>query len=168
MPKFIKQVGGVLTEEATTATSAGAGDSGKVPELDGGGKLDASMLPANVGAETVDLTATVALAAGEWVNIYDNAGTPEARLADATDISTEVSGFVLSSVILGGTATVYLEGTNDQLTGLTAGVKYFLSETAGAETVTPPSTSAAIVQNLGKTLNATSISFEPSNPIVLA
>lgn len=40
MPKFLKQVSGVLTEESTIATSAGAGDAAKVPQLNGSGVLD--------------------------------------------------------------------------------------------------------------------------------
>ena len=40
MAKFLK-IGsdGMPTEEAGITTSAGAGDSGKIPALDGGGKL---------------------------------------------------------------------------------------------------------------------------------
>lgn len=40
MPNFLKQVSGVLTEESTIATSAGAGDAAKVPQLNGSGVLD--------------------------------------------------------------------------------------------------------------------------------
>ena len=44
MAKFIKLVSGVMTEESTVATSAGAGDSGKVPALNGSGVLDSTIV----------------------------------------------------------------------------------------------------------------------------
>jgi hypothetical protein len=43
MAKFLKNVSGAITEEATVQTSAGAGDSGKVPNLNGSGVLDLSI-----------------------------------------------------------------------------------------------------------------------------
>ncbi len=42
--KFIKQVAGVLAEESAVTSSAGAGDSGKVPALNASGVLDATIV----------------------------------------------------------------------------------------------------------------------------
>lgn len=168
MAKFIKQVGGVLTEELTTGVSTGVGDAGKVVNLDANGKLDTSLLPAGVGQEYELIVASEALAAGDFVNVYDDAGTPKVRKADASSINTEANGFVLAAVALNGTATVYFEGTNNQLTGLTPGKTYFLSETSGVATLTAPSTAGAIVQVVGRSAGTTKISFEPGSPIVLA
>jgi len=42
--KFIKNVAGVLTEESALTTSAGAGDSGKVPALNASGVLDSTIV----------------------------------------------------------------------------------------------------------------------------
>jgi hypothetical protein len=168
MAKFIKQDAGVLTEEATVTTSAGVGDAGKVPNLDSAGKIDNSMLPITIGKETVDLVASEALAAGDFVNIWNDAGTPKVRKADASAIATEAMGFVLAAYSALDTATVYLEGTNDQLSGLTPGATYYLSETAGLITLTAPSTTGAVVQRVGRAHSATKLSAELSNPIVLA
>lgn len=44
MAKFIKLLSGVLTEESTVGTSAGAGDSGKVPHLNASGVLDSTII----------------------------------------------------------------------------------------------------------------------------
>ena len=168
MAKFIKQSAGVMAEEATVQTSAGAGDSGKVPNLNASGEIDITMIPSIVGAETIDLEATEALAAGDLVNIFDDAGTAKARLADASDISTQANGFVISPILALATGTIFLEGTNDQLSGLTPGTTYFLSETPGAITLTAPTTSTAILQQVGRSHSATKLSFEAHPPIVLA
>ena len=40
-----------ITQESTIDTSAGAGDAGKVPSLDGSGKLDLSFMPSGVGGD---------------------------------------------------------------------------------------------------------------------
>lgn len=168
MAKFIKQVAGVLTEEATVAISTGVPDAGKVVNLNASGVLDASLLPSTIGQEFEDITASEALAAGDIVNVWDNAGTPNVRKADATDISTQASGFVLAAYALSASARVYFEGTITGLTGLTPGATYFLSETAGAITTTAPSTVSAIVQRVGRAHGTTKLSFEAAQPIVLA
>lgn len=167
MAKFIKNSLGNLTEEATVGTSAGAADAGKVVNLNASGLIDTTMLSPAVGVETTDLVASEALAAGDIVNIWNDAGVAKARKADASDVSTQASGFVLSAYALNATAQVYLEGTNTALTGLTPGTSYFLSEVAGAITATAPATASAIVQRVGRSHGTTKLSFEASQPIIL-
>jgi len=168
MAKFIKQDAGILKEEATLQVSAGSGSSGKLVHLDGAGKLDATLIPAVIGAETVDLVATEALAAGDIVNIWNDAGTAKVRKASASNESTKASGFVLSAHIALALATVYLEGTNNALSGLTPGTTYFLGETSGSIVSTAVTTPGAIVQQVGRSHSANKLSFEASQPIVLA
>ena len=165
--KYLKNSGGSLEEVEGLAASAGAGDAGKIPALDSAGKLDNSMMPTGIGADTSLIIASENLAAGDLVNIYDNAGTANCRKADATTAGKEAHGFVLATVTSGSNATVYFEGANDQVTGATVGVQ-FLSATAGASTATAPSTSGNIVQKVGIATSATSINFEAGNPITLA
>lgn len=43
--KFIDMINGVPTLKTPLGSSAGSGDAGKIPKLDSGGKLDASMMP---------------------------------------------------------------------------------------------------------------------------
>lgn len=62
--KYIKQSSGSLVEEAAIQSSAGAGDAGKIPALDAAGRLDNSMMPAGIGADTAAITASENLAAG--------------------------------------------------------------------------------------------------------
>lgn len=165
--KFLTQSGGVLQENLPTTTSAGAGDAGKIPGLDSTGRLDMSMMPTGLGAHTQVITASEALSAGAFVNIYDNGGSFAVRNADAAT-GKRAHGFVISAVTSGGQATVYPDGLNTALTGLTAG-DYYLSDSAvGAVTKTVPTGSGKMVQRLGASMNATTLNCDLGQPIILA
>lgn len=167
--KYIKQNSGVLTEVEATVTSAGAGDAGKIVALNSSGEIDATMMPTGIGADTTVLPAFEALAAGDFVNIFDDSGTIKCRKAVANGTGKHAHGFVLSSVSEAANATIYRAGTNTAVTGLTAGVQHFLSgSSAGTVTATAPTTSGYIIQKIGVTSSATAINFQPSDYIVLA
>ena len=104
MAKYISQVAGVLTEVAGLATSAGAGDAGKIPQLDGSGKLDPSLMPTGIGADTASIQASEALSAGDLVNVW-NSGGARVRKADASTSGKEAHGFVLATVASGANAS---------------------------------------------------------------
>jgi hypothetical protein len=194
--KFIRNNAGTLTEEAALLTSAGAadantipalnaagvldpsivnakiisagaGDSGKVVQLDSTGRIDPSVLPVGVGQEVTSIQASEALTAGNWVNIHNVTGAARVRKADATTAGKQAHGFVLASVASGINAQVFLEGTNTAVTGQTPG-DVFLGTTAGLGATSAPSGSGNVVQRLGVALSATAVSFEPTQPIVLA
>jgi hypothetical protein len=148
-------------------TSAGAGDSGKLPALDGSGKLDTSFMPTGIAADTAAVATSESLAAGDLVNIYNVAGTATVRKADATVVGKEAHGFVLSVFTHPTTATIYFEGNNSGVTGRTPG-KQFLSTTAGLSTVTAPSASGNVVQVVGFCTSATNLNMQSMVPIVLA
>jgi hypothetical protein len=165
---FLTIVSGVKKLVTAITATAGSGDAGKIPALDVSGKLDNSFLPTGIGAETKAVIASEALSAGDFVNIYNNAGTATARKADATTAGKEATGFVLNAVSPEATATVYVAGINTILTGLTAGARYVLSTTAGGVMVraSAPSSSGNVYQEIGVALSATEIAFEPGEPIV--
>lgn len=165
--KYLTNSNGFATEITAPVTSAGATDAGKLPALNASGKLDASMMPTGIGADTQVIVASEALTAGDFVNIWDNAGSPRVRKADATTNGKTAHGFVLAAVANAANATVYFEGTNDQVTGQVAGDVY-LATTAGAATGTPPSASGNVVQPIGVAVSATAINFQYNRPIVLA
>ena len=166
--KYLKQNGGALTEVEATVTSAGAGNAGNIPALDLSGRLDNSMMPVGAATETDQITATEALSAGDFVNIYDATGA-KCRKADATTAGKEANGFVLAAVLLNGLATVFrISQTNTQLAGMTPGKKQFLATTAGGRTEIAPSGSGNVVQQLGIAKSATELIFAPNDPIVLA
>lgn len=166
--KFLRMVSGRITEKEATVQSAGAEDAGELVALDAAGKLDTSVMPTGIGAETKVAAASEALGAGDWVNFWLDGATLKVRKADATTAGKEVHGFVLAAVESAANATVYVAGINNQLSGLTAGAEYFLSATAGAETATAPSTSGNVVQSLGPAISATEIAFQKGTPVTLA
>jgi hypothetical protein len=166
--KFLRMLSGRITEKEATVQSGGNGDAGELVALDATGKLDSSVLPTVVGAETKTLPASEALAAGDWVNFWLDTATEKVRKADATAQGKEAQGFVLAGVESGATATVYLAGVNNQLTSLTKAAGYYLSATAGAEVATAPSGSGNVVQALGPAISDTEIAFHPGTPVTLA
>lgn len=165
--KFIRLVGGVLTEIFGVQTSAGAGNAGDLVSLDDSGRIDGSMMPVGIGADTSNVVASEALAAGDFVNVWNDAGAFKVRKADATTAGKEAHGFVLAAVASAGTATVYFEGTNTQVSGQTPGIVY-LQTTAGQGGATVPSASGNVVQRLGVAVSATAVSFEAQPPVTLA
>lgn len=222
--KVIKQVAGVLTEEAALRTTAGAGDADRIPalnasgliddtmmnanaasannavvkrdgsglidytslrastagatgggadankllQLDASGKISSTALPAGVGADTVAVTASEALAAGDLVNIYNNSSVANCRKADGSTTGKEAHGFVLAAVSNAATATIYMEGSNTQMTSLTPGNQFLSATTPGKTTTTAPSTAGQTVQQVGFAVSATQMNFQSGTPITLA
>lgn len=166
--KYIKQVSGVLTEQEALVSSAGAGDSGKIPALDSTGRLSTSMMPVGVAADTASIGSSENLVAGDFVNIWNEAGTAKVRKADAATAGKEAHGFVLAAVTSPAAATVYFEGQNTQVSGQTPGVVFLSATTPGVATATAPSGSGNIIQTVGIATSATSINFELGTKVVLA
>lgn len=168
--KFLRLISGVITEIFGVQTSGGAGNAGDLVSLDDTGRIDSSMMPTGFGAETTTAVASEALAAGDYVNLYSNAGVLNVRKADASGgVAKMAHGYVLAAVSNAGTATIYYGNLNNQKTGLTIGSQYWISgATPGAVVSTPPSTTAHIVQMLGVARSATEILTEIQQPIVLA
>jgi hypothetical protein len=166
--KYLKENGGAIEEVEATVESTGVSEAGDLVALDSGGKLDESLMPTGIGADTKILPASEDLSAGDWVNVFDDSGTPKVRKADATTQGKEANGFVLAGVTSGNNATVYAAGINNQRTGLTGGTAYYLSTTAGGETDTAPSGSGNVVQRLGRALSATEVAFDPGLTITKA
>lgn len=161
---------GVLAHSIINAvtTSAGAGDTNKVVALDSNGLISSTMMPVGIGADTASVVTSESLSAGNIVNIYDNAGTPTARKADATAEGKEAHGFVLGATTSPASATVYFEGKVTGLTSLTPGARYYLTTTPGTVATTAPSTAGNVAQCVGVAISTTVLSFEPQDPITVA
>jgi hypothetical protein len=166
MARFIDIVNGVLTQLVPIATSSGSGDASKVVQTDASGRFDASFMPSSITGQVKILPASEALAAGDLVNIWDDSGTIKVRLADAS-LSRSAVGYVSAGATTGADATVYVEGINTQVSGLTPGLVWLGD--AGAVTQTPPASgSGGISQIVGSFLAATELEFEANDPITLA
>lgn len=168
MAKYLSNSAGTITEVATPTSSAGAGDSGKIPSLDGSGRLDNSFMPVGLGADTQVVVASEALAAGDLVNIWDSAGTFKARKADASTSGKRAHGFVLSAVSSSANATIYFEGTDTGQTSVPAGELFLSATTPGKVTATAPSATGQTVQRVGFGTSATTFNFQAGEPITLA
>jgi hypothetical protein len=160
-------VGGAtgITQESTVDSSAGAGDSGKIPSLDTSGKISTTMMPTGFGSDTLTVTAGETLTAGNLIYI-SAAGT--AFKADANAAGKAAIGFVLAGITSGASGTAYFgSGLITGLTSLTMQQTYFLSGTAGAVTLTAPTGTAKIQQPVGYAVSATTLYFEPQTAILL-
>ncbi|WP_371369992.1 hypothetical protein ACA097_09720 [Pseudomonas sp. QL9] len=167
--KFLMNNNGNLQEVAATQISAGAANAGDIPALDASGRLDTSMMPVGLGADTAVVTASEALAAGDYVNIWSNASAFAVRKADASGgVAKQAHGFVLAAVTSGTAATVYFEGTNTQVSGMTPGDVWLSAATPGKGVATPPTATGNIQQKVGVAVAATSVNVELGQPIILA
>jgi hypothetical protein len=166
MPKLIKvNTNGTQQEYAGVTNSAGAGNAGDIPALDGNGKLDQTFLPTGIGQDAVTAVAGEALGAGDMV--YFGAGGTVLK-ADATAIGKAARGYVTSAVSNGANATVFFDDSNPSLSALVPGTTYYLSATAGQVTATPPTTAGQIVQEIGFASSATNLRVNIQVPVIRA
>jgi hypothetical protein len=147
--KFLTRIadGSVKLASALQA-SLGLSSANQIIATDDAGKLDPSFLPAGVEIQTISAVASEALAAGDFVNVYDDAGTTKVRLADASDVNKIALGFVLEAVAQDGVASVYTKGYNNLVVGA-ENTKYFLSDsTPGAASTSAPADVAGSFQQV--------------------
>lgn len=164
--KYQTLVNGRETMQEATVASSGAPSAGEIVALDSSGRLDVSVLPVGVGPDVASIIASENLVAGDYINIYNNAGTPNARKADATN-DRPAHAFVKEAFSSAEEATVYFEGPNDDKSGLTPGARYYLAA-AGGVTASPPSSPTYVIhQFLGIAVNATTINTDIDDEIVL-
>jgi len=162
-----------MTEQIPITTSTGPSDGGKVvATLESTGRFDLTVMPAEIAPEVVDAVASEALAAGDFVNLWSDAGVLSARKADASGgVGKKADGYTLDAVLDEGTARVYKNGINDQRSGLTVGVEYYLSNTVPGGLLakgSAPTTATHILQRIGIAKSATEIFVEIENPIIRA
>jgi len=133
--KYQALVAGKAKLIGATVASTGVAEAGDILALGTDGKLDVSVLPIGVGPDVQVIEASEALAAGDYVNIYDDSGSSRVRLADNSN-GREAHGWVKASVSSAANATVYFEGPNDGAATGTVGERAYLG-VAGAIITTP-------------------------------
>jgi len=160
---------GQMQEKSSTTTSAGAGDSGRIPALDPDGKLDVSMMPASVGLDTKVAQASENLSSGDFVNFWEETGTLKVRKADGSDPTKAAHGYVIDAYLSGENATVFLRGVNSQVSGISKGDRVYLSDVnPGEPTTTPVTTTGHILQFLGTAVDDNQVNFDEFDPIIRA
>lgn len=166
--KFFTFLSGARQLVTAIATSAGVADANKIVSTNSTGRLDTTLMPPGLGLDTSSVIASETLAAGDFVNIYNNSGTRNMRKADASN-GRPAHGFVLASVTSGSTGTVYHSGENTAVSSLTPGAELYLSATTpGGFTATAPTASGQIIQTLGYASSATSLNYEFDSPVLIA
>lgn len=158
---FLARVAGKTRQMFGLVVSAGAADAGKLVATGSDGRLDPSLLPAGIGANTTIAPASEAIGAGKFVNFHANAGALNVRLADNSN-GRQADGFVKDAVASAGSATVYpLDTTNSALTGLTPGSRYWLGTAGGVITAaldpTDTANASKVCQELGTAKSATEL-----------
>lgn len=169
MPRILALIGGQMKSVVLSIQSSiGAADADKLIATDASGKLDASFLPAGIGASTVVVQASEALSAGDYVDIYTSAGESRVRKADAATLKA-ADGFVKAAVANGANATVYPLGElNSQHVGLTPGTDYFLSVTTpGGVQTDAPTAGGQLWQRLGVAISATELQTAKESSVEL-
>lgn len=167
--KLLYREGGETKQYKPVQASAGSADAGKVPALNSEGKIDDSML--DIGEQSLPVPASEALGAGKFVNLWSDAGTLKARLADNSN-GRPAHGFVKGAVAPAATATVFpLDAVNTALTGLTVGASYYLGTAGGVITpaldASDDGNAGAIDQKLGMAKSATELVTDDYDYVVL-
>lgn len=168
--KYLNLVSGLYTQ-LTFTYLGGVGHENKPVQTDENGYLDPTILPPGLGPELVTCVTSENIAAGDYVNLYSNAGVLTARKADASAASAGkiAHGFVLAATVSPAVANVYRLGKNGQVSGKTVAAQQWLSGvTPGGTVEAAPSTSGYSVQSLGIAISATNIDTQIEPPVVLA
>lgn len=168
MPKLIEsKPDGTQPEYIAPTVSAGASSAGEIPALDASGKLDVTMMPDGVGADIKSFTTAEAISAGDYIYIT---AAGELAKADATSIVKKAIGFAIEAAASGAACKIQFDDTNSNLSGLTPGAVYYLSDsTAGSLTTTAPTAAGSIVQQVGVALSATQLHSDiSSTPVIRA
>lgn len=101
--------------------------------------------------------------AGDLINVYNNAGVLTARLASAADTTKPANGFAPLAVTSGHTGAIYPIGVISELSGLTPGAIYYLSDTTpGGRKSTQPT----VIQPVGFALSSTTFFCNPDLTII--
>lgn len=166
---FLDLVNGKLKRVLAIVTSAGAGDAGKIPALGSDGKLDASVMPAGIGANVAVAVAGEAIGAGKFVELFSDAGTWKMRLADNSN-GRVAWGYVRTAVAADASGTAYrLNTANAALSGLTPGADYWLGTAGGviSAPLDPDTDVGKLSQYLGKASSATELVTAEYAPVTL-
>lgn len=153
-----------LAEKAFTS-NAGASSpaAGDWPKLTGS---PSTILASNMGRLIV--TAAQTLSYGQMINLFTNGDALGARLASASDPSTHCDGFcnVASGIMVGTSGEIILSSGTVNISGLTPGQQYYLSQTPGAIQGSPVVTAGTINQYLGKAIDKTTLYFDRQKWVV--
>lgn len=104
---------------------------------------------------------------GKLINLFNNSGVLNARLAIATSLSTMADGYCTGTVAAGDVGEVILgSGCNPYHSSLTLGARYWLSTvTAGNVQTAAPTAAGTISQYVGMAIDVVNINTNLGPPI---
>jgi hypothetical protein len=123
-------------------------------------KYDQTLHQASVNRLYVKASETITYA--QAINLHDNGGVLNVRLANATNNTKPCHGFctTLAGIASGVSGEVILNfGLLTGITGVVRGTRYFLSTTNGLITATAPVAAGNIEQPLGLALDTVALHF---------
>lgn len=159
--QFLTLENGKRALKQAPAVSTGAAQANQIIQTDASGLIDQSFLPTGIGDDTTTKPAGEDLAAGDFVALVGG----EFVKADRTN-GREAVGFVLDAFLTGTPATVFHEGNNTALSGLTPDARYYL-DSVGQVTDVPATADGEIHQFLGKACDATTLITEMGDCILI-
>lgn len=107
--------------------------------------------------------ASVVIARGQAINLFNDAGTLKTRLAAATGASTMAHGVANSAAAVGELVEInWLRGFIDSIGGMTPGTLYWLSTTPGAVQNSAPVAPGQIQQPVGVAFSAGQMALDIS------
>lgn len=114
------------------------------------------------------VTASEAIAPGELLNVFDSAGDPRVRLADATDPAKFCNAFALSAAAApGDPCTVMSTGINKEVSPAQSGEVWLSETTPGGFEFAAPAGAGEIVQPVGTAIEGVGVLFVPGPRIEL-
>lgn len=114
------------------------------------------------------IKATEDIEAGDFVNIYDNGGSTEMRLAIASDPTLGATAFVLADITAGGNGRAFFAGLNTAAPVLTTITEVYLNDSVGGKAAAiKPTTSGHIIQPLGVAIATVGIFFMPQTKLLI-
>lgn len=165
MTDYVKLENGRPVLKSAASASAGAGDAGKIVKLDSSGRIDSTMMPAGIGADSKLFTASENIAARALVHVL---ASGEIANADASN-DRHAIGFAPAAIAAAAQGAVHFEGSITGLSSLTVGARYYLSDTTpgGISATAPAAGAGKCLQEIGTAISATEISFEPQTAYLL-
>jgi len=112
----------------------------------------------STSALTTNLVAGETITAGQLVYMKSD-GKVWLSKAAGTTAEQQVLGIAQESKTATQTISILIYGLDNMQTGLTVGTKYYLSDTYGGLTSTPPTASGSIVMSVGTATSTTSLVF---------
>lgn len=133
--------------------------SNKIYAWDGAAWTNDIAASASSAAAAIDTTNYVADTVGVSARdvVYISAAGKVSPADANVEVSSQAIGFATAAALATVAVSVQMDGVLSGFSGLTAGAAYFLSETAGGITTTPPTTSGAQVLLVGYATSTTKL-----------